>query len=113
MANRREMIRCCQNKTSFGFRMSSHPSVSTDGSAMKIMTANVHRIGASEMAQPKISSKSMERDTRLRRRLSNIFQRDNAEIGFLINFFSGPGTYGSNQLAICQSPLIHRRRLLT
>ena len=49
--------------------------------------------------------------TRLRRILSNIFQRDNAEIEFLYKRLSGPLTHGRIQEKICQSPRIQRNRI--
>ena len=42
--------------------------------------------------------------TRLRRRLSNIFQRLKTLSGLPISFPSGPGILGRHQRAICQSP---------
>ena len=50
---------------------------------------------------------------RLRLRLSAIFQRDRSESGFGRGRPSGPGTPGSSQRAICQSPRVQRCLRLT
>src|SRR6266436_2061553 len=73
-----------------------------------VTTAVVQNEGEGDIAQPNNKINKSEIGTRLRRRLSNIFQRDKADIGFFTNFFCGPGANGKNQLAICQSPLIQR-----
>ena len=48
---------------------------------------------------------------KLRLMLSNIFQRDKPEMGFLYQCLSTPGTNGKNQEKICQSPRVQRERL--
>src|ERR1700676_4841987 len=48
--------------------------------------------------------------TRLRRRLSRIFQRDNADSEFLMRPPNGLGVQGDAHIAICQSPRIQRCR---
>ena len=54
------------------------------------------------------STANMDSGTRLRRRLSKIFHRESAEIGFGTDGLRRDGTLGSNQPAICQSPRIQR-----
>jgi hypothetical protein len=59
------------------------------------------------------SNTSMATGTRLRRRLSKIFHRDNAEMGLPTRRPDRPGTHGKIQGAICQSPRIQRCRRAT
>ena len=63
--------------------------------------------------QPSNSSNSDATGTRLRRRLSRIFQRESAVSGFLTMSPAASLTLGSNQCAICQSPRIQRWRRRT
>src|SRR5882724_4966162 len=79
-----------------------------DGSMMIVTTAVIQNDGDGDSAHPNNNINKSEIGTRLRRRLSNIFQRDKADMGFFTSFFCAPGANGKNQLAICQSPLIHR-----
>ena len=83
------------------------------GSRMIPTTAKVQNRGWGSMVQPSNKRSVSAAGTRLRRTLSNIFQRDNIEIGFLWDLWTGPGTRGSIHWAICQSPRIQRRRRLT
>jgi hypothetical protein len=55
----------------------------------------------------------MATGVRLRRRLSKIFHRDNAEIGLRTYWPDRPRTHGSSHAAICQSPRIQRWRRAT
>ena len=75
---------------------------------MMRVTVNVQNQGDGENIQPKINNNNNEIGTRLRRILSNIFHRENREIGFLVKPLGTAGTKGKVQMAICQSPLIQR-----
>ena len=63
--------------------------------------------------QPSKNAASMAAGTSVRRRLSMIIHRASISSGFRRRVLSGPGTRGSSQRAICQSPLVHRRLRLT
>jgi len=83
-----------------------------------------NQVGPGPNSQPPASKASSDGRTRLRRRLSAIFQTDKAVSGFACRFAfdpsgpgdsfdrAGPGTCGSSQPASCQSPRIHRCRRL-
>src|SRR5664279_5120219 len=71
------------------------------------MTTKVQNSGCSSINQARNNRKIWAGGTRLRRRLSRIFQRDSPEIGLSNTIPPGPGTRVRSQLAICQSPLIH------
>src|SRR5450631_3630786 len=75
-----------------------------------LSTDRVQNTGEWEYIHPNSSMPSKAIGTRLLRRLSNIFHFDNDEIGFFRIFPDGPGTQGSSQEAICQSPRIQRWR---
>mgnify|MGYP000317242711 CR=1 FL=1 len=71
-------------------------------------TARVQNQADENIVQPSTNNSVKAAGTRLRRRLSNSFQRDSAESGLFRRRPSGPGTRGSSQPAICQSPRIQR-----
>ena len=71
-------------------------------------TARVQNPADENTVQPSSRSSVIATGTRLRRRLSNSFQRDSAESGLLRVRPSGPGAHGSSQPASCQSPRIQR-----
>src|SRR5262249_16616476 len=76
--------------------------------------AIVHRAAVwPDISHPNTSSRKVEGSTRLRRKLSKIFQREITEIGFFTRAPDSSGTRGSSHSAICQSPLNQRclRRL--
>ena len=76
-------------------------------------TVKVQNQGLARQHQA-ISNKSVAAaGTKLRRRLSKIFQRESAERGLRSERPAGPGTRGRSQRRICQSPRIQRRRRLT
>ena len=102
-----ENIVCCHNTTSFGFLNISRINVVMEGTISMPITLNVQKSGDEEISQPYNANKVKAIDTKLRRRLSNIFHLDNPDNGFFLRFLSGPGTRGNNQEAICQSPLTH------
>ena len=79
-----------------------------DGNKTINETAAVQNNGAEEIIQPYNNNNKSDCGIRLLRILSNIFHLDNKDIGFDKIFLLGPGTHGNIQLAICQSPLIHR-----
>jgi hypothetical protein len=64
---------------------------------------------AAPASHPVASSASTAIGSTLRRRLSNTFQRDSAEIGLAIRA-PRPGTWGHSHAMICQSPRIQRCR---
>ncbi len=74
-------------------------------------TVSVQKKEERNTNQSNNSSKVSAIGTRLRLMLSNIFQRDNPEIGFLYKCLFSPGTTGKIQEKICQSPRIQRERL--
>jgi len=76
-------------------------------------TTTVQNAADENTVQPSNSSSVRAAGTKLRRRLSNSFQRDRADIRFLRYLPSTPGAQGSNQTASCQSPRIQRWRRLT
>ena len=77
------------------------------------ITARVHNQSGDKTVQPSSNSSVSAAGTRLRRRLSKIFHRDSTESGFFRRRPPRPGTPGSSQRAICQSPRIQRCRRLT
>ena len=77
------------------------------------ITAKVQNQAGDKTVQPSSNSRVNAGGTRLRRRLSKIFHRDSPESGFFRRLPSRPGTPGSSQRAICQSPRIQRCRRLT
>ena len=85
------------------------------------ITAKVQNQGVANTVQPSTNSSVSAAGTRLRRKLSKIFQRDSAESGFCWRRAPPPAlgsaqltsTRGSNHWAICQSPRIHLWRRLT
>ena len=80
---------------------------------MMPITAKVQNQADGNTAQPNSSRSVNTAAIRLRRRLSNIFQRDRSESGFLLRRASRMGISGNSQRAICQSPRIQRCRRLT
>src|SRR4029453_4343589 len=65
---------------------------------------------AGETHQETSSRRSIATGVMLRRRLSKIFHRDNAEIGLRMYRPDRPRTQGSSQAPICQPPRIQRGR---
>src|SRR5690349_21304984 len=102
------LLRCCVMSISLGLNIALHPEEMADGSSVMTTTAIDQNQGECNIVQPAISNRVSAIGTVLRLRLSNIFQRDNAEMEFFFNVPSAPGTTGKNQLAICQSPRIQR-----
>ena len=80
---------------------------------MIAITDKVQNQAGDKAVQPSSNSSIIAAGTRLRRRLSKIFQRERPESGLFWRRPLRPGTRGSNHLAICQSPRIQRRRRLT
>ena len=79
-----------------------------DGTISMPVTLRVQNNADEENNQPYKANSVKEIETKLLRRLSNIFHLDNADSGFFLRFLSGPGTRGNSHEAICQSPLTHR-----
>ena len=76
--------------------------------AIKPARASVKAEARGATYQPTSVNSTSAAGTRLRRRLSKIFQRDSPESGFRSLRPSAAGTRGKSQLTICQSPRIHR-----
>jgi hypothetical protein len=87
-----ELIAWWNNKTSAGFRQISHTKLITDVSVIIPAIARNQNHGELEITNPNNKRNVRAEGTRLRRRLSNIFQRDKVERGFFCECLSGPGT---------------------
>src|SRR4026208_867882 len=96
--------------TSDGLRNNCQVKLVTGKSNTIANTVRLQKTGLPKTNQPIKSIASKASGTRLLRRLSKIFQRESVDSGFLWILRSEPGTNGVHQLAICQSPLIHRCR---
>src|SRR5665213_1462915 len=107
----KEFFRWYLSKTSFGFLSVSQSEVINMGNTIIPDTTIVQNKTDGRTIHAKSNKAVSAIGTRLRRILSNIFQRDNAEIGFLIKCFSGVLTHGKIQGKICQSPRIQRNRV--
>src|ERR1700730_8320259 len=59
-------------------------------------------------SQPETSNKKVIGSIRLRRRLSNIFQREMMLIGLVTNLPDSSGTFRNSHCVICQSPRTQR-----
>ena len=95
---------------SAGLRSKSETPPSTIGSSATKTKNNDERAARpGDRNQDTSSTTNIAIGTRLRRKLSKIFQRDKLEIG-LRRVFSRPRTHGSTHPAICQSPRIQRCR---
>src|SRR4030095_1090814 len=94
--------------TSEGLRNNCQVKFVTGSSNTIANTVKLQKTGFPKTSQPTKSIESKARGTRLLRRLSKIFHRESVDSGFLWILRSEPGTKGVHQLAICQSPLIHR-----
>ena len=77
------------------------------------IVAMVQRMGWRITSQPNKSNAKVAGSTRLRRRLSKIFQRETSEIGFRTFTPASSGTRSVSHSTICQSPRSQRclRRL--
>ena len=106
-----ELLIWCVRITSLGFLIVSQTEVIKTGATMIPETAIVQNKEEGNTIHPNNIIVVNATGTRLRLILSNIFQRDNPETGFLYQCFPMPGTTGKNQGKICQSPRIQRERL--
>ena len=100
---------CMLQGRSTGLR--SHPVIASHRVGRNTTPArNASMIAAApvDRAHEPSTTASIAGGTRLRRRLSKIFQRDKADIGLGPTCPERPLTDGSSQRAICQSPRIHR-----
>ena len=105
--------RCWLHKMSLGRRKASKSDVRMDGAVRMATTVKVHSQGCDRRHQASSKSVVAAAGTKLRRRLSKIFQRDSADRGLRSERPAKPGTRGKSQRRICQSPRIQRRRRLT
>src|SRR6185503_19432145 len=84
----------------------------TTGHSISPAIIVLHRIGTGVQNQPTTRSAMIAGGTRLRRRLSKIFQRLNTESGLGSVLPPPTGTQDLSQSMICQSPRIQRCCLL-
>src|SRR5262249_56623178 len=78
------------------------------GNNIGAVFTRLHSKGTAVRNQPARRRAKVAAGTRLRRRLSKIFQRLNAESGLCAILPSPTGTRGLSQSMICQSPRIQR-----
>ena len=95
------------------FAPSSRRADSKVGSSNTMATLTVQPTGVRSKAQPATNRSTSAAATKLRRRLSNIFQRDKADKGLRSRRSPCRGTQGISQGNSCQSPRIQRWRRLT
>ena len=112
-ADRAAPARCWLVSTSSGFFRTSMRELIKEGISTMPKSDAVQNQGDGSAVQPSSASSVNAGDTRLRRRLSRIFQRDSGLSGFFRERALGPGTPGSSHRRSCQSPRIQRRRRLT
>ena len=105
--------RCWSSCTSRGFCTRSSRADSSGGTSTIDSTATVHECTGEISSQPVTSSASTATGTRLRRRLSRIFQRDNAVSALRRQPACAVGAHGSSHGSSCQSPRIQRCRRFT
>ena len=89
----------------------SHKVVTKIGNKIILETATIQKKEEGKTINPNNSRIVSAIGKRLRLMLSTIFQRDNADSGFLIQRLSAPLMNGKNQEKICQSPRIQRENL--
>src|SRR5665213_1510866 len=97
--------------TSFGLLIVSQTELMTIGRIIIMETAMVQNKEDGNTIQPINRNSVSAIGTKLRLMLSNIFQRDNAESGFLCQCLLASGTTGKNLENICQSPRTQRENL--
>ena len=89
-------------------RVSPKPNSTHAGTKRIQIAARVHRKGWSVTNQPNKNSAKVAGSTRLRRRLSRIFQRETREIGLGTRAPDSSGTRSVSHSTICQSPRSQR-----
>lgn len=94
-------------------RISPNRSSTHVGTNRMQMAATVHLIGWPVPNQPNRNKRQVAGSTRLRRRLSRIFQRETSEMGLGTRAPDSSGTWLVSHSTICQSPRSQRclRRL--
>ena len=105
--------RCWPSCTSRGFCTRSSSAASKGGTSTMASTAMVHDSAGVIHSQPTSNSTSKDAGTRLRRRLSRIFQRDSAVSALRRQPSCAVGAHGSSHGSSCQSPRIQRWRRRT
>src|ERR1041385_2134658 len=108
---RNEFFTWCDKTTSLGLRRMSQVEVIITGIMMRHVVIKVQNKVAGKKNQTNTSNAINAAGTRLRRILSNIFQRESADSGFLCQCLLASGMNGRNQENICQSPRPQRARL--
>ncbi|MNF76206.1 hypothetical protein D3C84_583130 [compost metagenome] len=105
-------VRCCPNGISAAFCTSASTDCSTGCRQTSITTANVQEAASFVPSQPHASIARKAPGSRLRRRLSKIFQRARLLRRLAANPPWGFGAHGRAQYSTCQSPRIQRWRRL-
>ena len=110
-AARATAARCCRSGISSGLSTRSESAAMQDGNRRIADARPASRATRGDSTvQPSSNSAVSAAGTRLRRRLSKIFQRDSADSGLRSRRRSGPGTWRRSHPASCQSPRIQRCR---
>ena len=99
--------RCTLTVISCGLLSNCQPVAAITGNKTIVVTVSVQNHGKGKTDQPNIKINISDSGKTLRRRLSRIFHRDNAERGFNVKPPLPRVTYGSIQAPICQSPRTH------
>src|SRR5512138_486348 len=94
--------RCRPHRTSSGFLTASKQEMIREGKTTIPITIPVQSKAGDRTVQPRRSRSESASGTRLRLRLSNIFQRDNPESGFPDKCPPGPVTNGRSHRTSCQ-----------
>ncbi|MNP06269.1 hypothetical protein D3C76_982440 [compost metagenome] len=105
-------LRCCPRGISAAFCTSARTDCSTGCRHTRMTTANVQEAASSEASQPHASMVRKAPGSRLRRRLSKIFQRARLLRPLAAKPPWGFGAHGRAQYRTCQSPRIQRCRRL-
>ena len=109
-AVRSAKTRCWRHDAAGALRAAASSVSTSTGTKISSSRNAVHQRGSGSTVQPSTNNANSAGATRLRRRLSKIFQRDSGVIGFASPPPPGRGTRNQSQRAICQSPRIQRWR---